>query len=110
MTDDALIAFLTARLGEAERGAEGLLFAARIPGKMPDFTACGGPAAETYWRQQDPAATLRDVRGKRQIVEMFDEARQLDTGSQGVATLRMVARSFAEVYAGHPGYKSARKP
>ena len=36
-------------LAEAKRIADTLAFACRIPDKVPDFTACGGPAAEAYW-------------------------------------------------------------
>ena len=40
---------LSSLLSEARRVADGLYFACRLPDKKPDFTACGGPAAEAYW-------------------------------------------------------------
>lgn len=42
-------------LAEATRIADGLHFAARIPDKVPDFSSCGGPAAEEYWAYFTPA-------------------------------------------------------
>jgi hypothetical protein len=42
-------------LAEAKRIADGLQFACRLPDKKPDFTAGGGPAAETYWEYFHPA-------------------------------------------------------
>lgn len=44
-----------ALLAEAQRIADALGFACRIPDKVPDFFACGGPAAETYWSYFTPA-------------------------------------------------------
>ena len=45
----------SATLEEAKRIADSLHFACRIPDKKPDFTACGGPAAEAYWDYFTPA-------------------------------------------------------
>ena len=42
-------------LAEAQRIADALGFACRIPDKTPDFFACGGPAAEAYWAYFTPA-------------------------------------------------------
>jgi hypothetical protein len=44
-----------AALDEAKRIADALHFACRLPDKTPDFTACGGPAAEAYWDYFTPA-------------------------------------------------------
>ena len=50
MSDD-----LAPTLAEAKRIANGLQFACRLPDKVPDFTFCGGPAAEAYWSYFTPA-------------------------------------------------------
>jgi hypothetical protein len=50
MADD-----LTSTLAEAKRIADGLQSACILPGKTPDFTACGGPAAEAYRAYFTPA-------------------------------------------------------
>lgn len=42
-------------LTEAKRIADGLAFACLMPGRTPDFTFCGGPAAEAYWNYFTPA-------------------------------------------------------
>lgn len=39
---------LTAALAKAKRTADTLQFACILPGRKPDFTFCGGPAAEAY--------------------------------------------------------------
>ena len=49
-TDD-----LASTLAEAKRVTDTLQFACRLPGKTPDFTFCGGPAAEAYWNYFTPA-------------------------------------------------------
>ena len=42
-------------LAEAKRVAYGLQSATRMLGLVPDFTGCGGPAAEAYWEYFTPA-------------------------------------------------------
>lgn len=46
---------VAAALDEAKRIADGLNFACRNPDWAPDFTGCGGPAAEAYWNYFTPA-------------------------------------------------------
>ena len=46
---------LTCALDEAKKVAHTLEFACILPGKTPDFTFCGGPAAEAYWSYFTPA-------------------------------------------------------
>jgi hypothetical protein len=43
---------------KARRLAEGLLFACKNPMASPDFTSCGGPAAEAYWAFFTPLVVL----------------------------------------------------
>jgi hypothetical protein len=45
---------MTAEIAHAKGIADGLQFACRLPDKKPDFTACGGPAAEAYWEHFTP--------------------------------------------------------
>ena len=47
--------FINARLKDADSVANGLTTACRLPGKMPDFFACGGPLAEVFWQTFTPA-------------------------------------------------------
>ena len=46
---------LASTLAEAKRIADALGFACRLPDRKPDFTGCGGPAAEQYWNYFTPA-------------------------------------------------------
>jgi hypothetical protein len=62
-----LAAFTEARLAEAKSAADALKFACRLPDKEPDFTACGGPAAEAYWRYFNPDFMLDAIDGLRKL-------------------------------------------
>ncbi len=64
---EALTAFAEARLAEDRERAEGLLFACKLPDKVPDFGSCGGPAAEVYWGHFGPRRMLDEVAAKRAI-------------------------------------------
>lgn len=70
MTADlaVIVAFVEARLAEDKHYADGLLLACRIPEKVPDFFAAGGPAAEAYWAHFRPARMLREIEAKRAIL------------------------------------------
>lgn len=46
---------VTAELEKAQRIADALAVACRLPDKVPDFFACGGPVAEAYWSYFTPA-------------------------------------------------------
>ena len=63
-----LLAFAAARLAEDKERADGLLFACRIPDKLPDFRACGGPAAEMYWERFNPRRMLAEADAKRLVL------------------------------------------
>jgi hypothetical protein len=58
-----LPADLDAELARAKQIANGLQFACRLPDRKPDFTACGGPAAEAYWEYFTPARILSLLKG-----------------------------------------------
>ena len=57
-------------LAEAKRIADTLAFACRIPDKVPDFTACGGPAAEAYWAYFTPARIVSLLAAVGRVLEL----------------------------------------
>ena len=63
----------SATLEKAKRIADGLHFACRIPDKKPDFTACGGPAAEAYWDYFTPARIFSLVAALEAVLKQADE-------------------------------------
>jgi len=63
-----LLAFAEARLAEDRERADGLLTACRIPERLPDFRACGGPAAEVYWERFTPGRMLAEADAKRLVL------------------------------------------
>jgi Family of unknown function (DUF6221) len=60
--------FLEARIKEDIETADALFFATRIPDKMPDFFAAGGPAAEQFWARFNPARVLAEAETRRAIL------------------------------------------
>lgn len=68
----AIIAFVKARLAEDDERARGLQFACRIPEKIPDFTAAGGPAAETYWAHFTPQRMARELEAARRLLDRYE--------------------------------------
>jgi hypothetical protein len=60
--------FIEARQAEKRRIAEGLLYACRIPGKTPDFSSCGGPAAVAYWQRFTPMQVLVQMDAHRMVL------------------------------------------
>lgn len=59
----------SATLTEAERIANGLQNATRMLGLTPDFTGCGGPAAEAYWSYFTPARILSLLAAVEAVLE-----------------------------------------
>lgn len=76
---EGIAAFVRARLDEDERLADGLLFACKLLDKVPDFFACGGPAAEAYWEHYNPRRALREIKAKRRVL---DRHRPFGAGSR----------------------------
>jgi len=113
---DDLIAFLNARLGEDEAAANSLFFAARIPDKRPDFTACGGPAAEVYWDHFNPARVLREVAAKRAILAEYERVAGSAQAYPNNATItslgaaQTVVKALGTVYSDHPDYRGEWAP
>ena len=60
-------------LAEAQRIADALGFACRIPDKTPDFFACGGPAAEAYWAYFTPARISSLLAALEAALKLADE-------------------------------------
>lgn len=75
---------LAAELIEAKRTAWALDYAARIPGRTPDFTACGGPAAEAYWEYFTPARILAYLTALGAVLDLADRYDLAPEGSPGV--------------------------
>jgi hypothetical protein len=123
---DDLIAFLNARLDEDERTAEALMTATRMAGRMPDFTGCGGPCAEDYWKRFSEGRMLREVAAKRAVIrEVLDYESRLDAeygcGHSAEAIANSKCRltrpgiidalvAMVAVYSDHPDYKPEWKP
>jgi hypothetical protein len=114
MSDD-LIAFLTGRLDEDERVADGLAGATRFIGGSPDFYGQGGPAADAYWERFTPARVLREVEAKRKHLASYEHVaaacrnlRSVVDEDHPLAACRDVARfavmTDAAVYRDHPDY------
>ena len=64
---------LAAALAEAKRVADTLQFACMMPGKTPDFTFCGGPAAEAYWNYFTPARISSLLAAIEAVLELADD-------------------------------------
>jgi hypothetical protein len=105
--------FNAARMAEDVAVADGLQTATRIPGQVPDFTAAGGPAAEAYWQQFDPARMLHGLDALQRILTRHapDEA-GLCQGCADELTGGWVEiddcpeqRSIASIWIGHPEYQ-----
>jgi hypothetical protein len=72
---------LAAVLAESKRIADGLQFACRRIDATPDFTACGGPAAEAYWEHFTPArvsALLAAVEAALKLHRPIDRGRVMN--------------------------------
>jgi hypothetical protein len=86
---------LTAELLDAKRAAWALAYAARIPGATPDFTGCGGPAAEAYWDYFTPARLLACLTALGAVLDLAD---RYDLGPEhGTVNCRAVAEQFRSI-------------
>lgn len=68
-------------LAKAKRIAGSLQFACRDPARKPDFTACGGPAAEAYWEYFTPARSVSLVKALEKVLELADRWSTPATGT-----------------------------
>lgn len=64
---------LKAGLDADERIADGLSFACKIPGRVPDFTGAGGPAAEEFWDRFTPHRRAREAAVGRVVLALYEE-------------------------------------
>lgn len=105
-----LIAFLRDRLDEDEARANGLFFACRIPGKLPDFSSRGGPAAEVYWQHFTPDRMLRDVAATRALLALHTSNHSAGVteacGYCGHLWPCAEVSIAAAVYSDHPDYRA----
>jgi hypothetical protein len=116
--------FLNARLDAAETRANALFFACRNPDWTPDFTGCGGAAAEDFWRLFTPARVLREVTAERAILaahattiyydpvgrrEYMCETCHVPRDRPGYGWCQTL-RILAAVYSDHPDYQAEWKP
>ena len=111
-----LVAFLAARLDEDAATADALFFACRIPDRIPDFTAAGGPAAEQFWGHFTAARALREVEAGRAILTEYGTALQVpaDRETEDEVSWRLALEKVitirAAVYSDHPGYRPEWAP
>ncbi|MFF3754017.1 DUF6221 family protein [Streptomyces sp. NPDC002018] len=124
MTDhnDALVAFVRARLDEEERiaaeaGGDNWRCPPELPGEIHD--RAGGIAFSVRTRgydqhiaRQDPAYTLRRIETNRVLLDEYTEVAPLDIdrpahdfASGRAVGLGFVVRQMAAEHAGHPDYQ-----
>lgn len=112
------MAFLRARLDEDSAAADGLSFACRIPDRIPDFTAAGGPAAERFWGHFTAARAIREVEAKRGILAEHVPAGDPADYDDGDAPCSEdehfwpcgTLRHLAGIYSEHPDFQPEWKP
>lgn len=107
--------FIAARMKEAHRTANDLSTACRLPGKMPDFFACGGPLAEQYWQAFTPATVGSMLDALKFIM---DTHRNQGCGYYCLGCIAAFSvrlddcperRAVAAIWRHHPDYKPAWK-
>jgi hypothetical protein len=82
----------------------------KTPDGTPLLDTMGGIEGDApHVARHDPARVLREVWAKRKIIEVYEAAAASDDSatdrSIGMATLRMVLRSYATVWNDHPDYR-----
>jgi hypothetical protein len=63
-----LASFIMLRVAEDKNKAHDLMFACKLPGKVPDFFSAGGPAAEAYWQHFTPRRAGDQADATRRLV------------------------------------------
>lgn len=89
-------------------------------GPVPDFFACGGPCAESYWQRFEPAAMMRRAEAGRELARVVRAALDMVgvnatvmdriVGPSLLGTLEPIARAFAATWEKHPDYEEGWKP
>ena len=93
---------LTSTLAEAKRIADSLQFACRIPDKTPDFTACGGPAAEAYWAYFTPARVSSLIAAIEAPLKLTRDSAGNDRHRERVLTVGEVRDAITAELTGNP--------
>jgi len=83
---------LTAELLDAKRIAWALDYAARLPGAVPDFTGCGGPAAQAYWDYFTPARVLAYLTTLGAVLDLAGKYDLAPEGAPGVNCHKVAAQ------------------
>ena len=93
---DRVASTMASELLDAKRTAWGLAYADRLPGAVPDFASCGGPAAQAYWDYFTPARLLAYLTA---LGAVLDLARKYDLAPEGApcANCHEVAAQFRDV-------------
>jgi hypothetical protein len=107
-----LAEFLAARLDDDERFAQkSIAYVAKRGWKDEDDAWDeNGAMGICEWRFNLLShRVLREVEAKRKILALLEAAEAHDGKSLGVATLRMVAKTFAAIWGDHPDFDPAWK-
>jgi Family of unknown function (DUF6221) len=105
--------FIEARRAEDREVADGLMFACRIPDVMPDFTACGGPAAEGHWKAFDARRMLDDTDAIGAILKAWPDPSGTWTDAQAEAARAIrerLLRHVAGFWRAHRDYRPGWAP
>lgn len=92
MADDTL----GAELAKAKKTASDLQSACRIPDRKPDFTACGGPAAEAYWDYFTPARVISLLAAAAEVLRLADRMEHAGPPVTDLVDRVHTARHFRE--------------
>jgi hypothetical protein len=94
--------YIGARVDEDRDIADALLTAAKIPDKVPDFFACGGPCAESFWKRFDAARMLRGADADQAIVAACTKAAEADPYGPGGTLALAVLEAMTTEWGHHP--------
>lgn len=98
MDADRMVAALKAQMDEDKRAAEALIAAVKLPGKLPDFSGCGGPAAEAYWQRFDPAREVEKVAAIQLVIAEDEDCQGTSNSPDYYRGLWVAIFAFAEAY------------
>lgn len=112
------VTFVKARLDEDEVAAQKLMRDAQDAQLQLKEPRLLGREIPFWYRWPDveamSAGVLREVAAKRAVIEVYEVAAASDDPavdlSIGMATMRMVLRSYATVYSDHPDYRPEWNP
>jgi hypothetical protein len=91
---------VSALLAESQRIADGRAAATRILGMTPDFTACGGPAAEAYWEHFTPARISSLLAAIRAALKLTRDSAGSDRHPERVLTVGQLREAITRELSG----------